>query len=364
MSGPRILYITGQLGRGGAEQQFYYLLRTLQPEAKVLSLRAGGYWAGPIRELGYEVIELERQGRADLGRLWRSDQIMREYDPDIVHLVLDNAYALYGRIPALLQRRRVIVGERNHPTRAPRWYDLLRSRLLNRFAARIVPNSEAAREYLLAQGISSDKVQVIPNGIDLASIRSQASNGAPPLPQEWRDCFVIGAVGKLNPVKAPEIFIEAAAIAHRQRPDLRFVFLGEGPLQDELQVRIEALGMQDIVLLPGHRQDVPCWLANFDLFTLTSREEGLPNAIMEAMVLGLPVVATDAGGCRELVREGETGHIVPIDDVQAVAQRWLMLAGDAELRGRMGARAQAIIAEYSLESMAQRYREVYEKAMR
>lgn len=364
MNGPRILYITGQLGRGGAEQQFYYLLRTLRPEAKVLSLRAGGYWAGPIRELGYEVIELERQGRADLGRMWRSYQIMREYDPDIVHLVLDNAYALYGRIPALLQRRRVIVGVRGQLNDVPSWYYTIRRFFLNRLVKFVLPNSEATRSALLAQGLGAEKVVVIPNGIDIEWIRAQANEGENPLPENWRDCFVIGAVGKLNAIKAPDIFVGAARIAYEKRSDLRFIFLGEGPLQDEMQTRIRELGLESVILLPGHRHDVPRWLAAFHLFAMTSRKEGMPNAIMEAMALGLPVVATDAGGCRELVREGETGYILPIDDVQAVAQRWLTLAGDAELRARMSARAQAIIAEYSLERMAQRYGQVYEQVMR
>lgn len=364
MSRPRILYITGQLGRGGAEQQFYYLLRTLRPDAKVLSLRAGGYWAGPIRELGYEVIELERQGRADLGRMWRSYQIMRDYNPDIVHLVLDNAYALYGRIPALLQGRRVVVGVRAQLNDAPPWYNTIRRLLLNRFVKLILPNSEAAREALLAQGVAARKIVVIPNGIDIEWLRAQANEGTSPLPQEWRDRFVIGAVGKLNAIKAPDIFVEAAAIAYQQRPDMRFVFLGEGPLHDEIQTRIRELSLESVILLPGHRHDVPRWLTAFHLFAMTSRKEGMPNAIMEAMVLGLPVVATDAGGCRELVREGETGYIVAIDDATALAQRWLTLADDAELRARMSARAQVVMADYSLERMAQRYHEVYEQIMR
>lgn len=364
MNGPRILYITGQLGRGGAEQQFYYLLRTLRPQAQVLSLRAGGYWAGPIRELGYEVIELERQGRADIGRMWRSYQIMREYDPEIVHLVLDNAYALYGRIPALLQRRRVIVGVRGQLNDVPSWYYTIRRIFLNRFVKRILPNSEAARDALLAQGVVAGRIVVIPNGIDIEEIRAKAGEGESPLPQEWRDCFVIGAVGKLNAIKAPDIFIEAARMAYEKRSDLRFVFLGEGPLHDEIQTRIRELGLESAVLLPGHRHDVPRWLAAFHLFAMTSRREGMPNAIMEAMVLGLPVVATDAGGCRELVLEGDTGYIVPIDDAAALAQCWLTLADDAELRARMSARAQVVMADYSLERMAQRYREIYEEVMR
>lgn len=113
LSDPNILYVIGHLGRGGAEQQLYYLLKYLKPQATVLSLSQNGYWAGPIRKLGLKVVELNRVGHADLTRLWALIRFIRTQRPDIIHIFIDGSSGIYGRLAALIKRHPcVIVGER------------------------------------------------------------------------------------------------------------------------------------------------------------------------------------------------------------------------------------------------------------
>jgi glycosyltransferase involved in cell wall biosynthesis len=360
-SEPRILYIIGQLSRAGAEQQFYYLLKYLRPNARIISLTPGGYWASPIRELGLNVIELKRRGRADIGRLLRIIQEIRSYKPDIIHLFTDNVYGLYGRLAAILtKQRRVIVGERAHPTFDPSWYIHFRRLVLNHFVAYVVTNSQAARDYIAGKmGFPPDRTLFIPNGLEIESIKQESIQGDNPLPVEWHDKLIVGTVGSLSARKSPSLFVSMAAQLLNKYPDLRFVWVGDGELRPEVEIQIDTLQLGDKLLLAGERSDVPRWLAAMDIFLLTSKLEGTPNAIMEAMVVGLPVVSTNVGGCAELVREGQTGYLVRVGDEQALVDCTLKLVNDKSLRHSIGARGQELIQACNVHVMVGKYRELY-----
>ena len=125
----------------------------------------------------------------------------------------------------------------------------------------------------------------------------------------------------------------------------------------------EELGLGPSFIFLGQRHDVPQLLLGMDVFVLTSHTEGLPNALMEAMAAGLPCVVTDAGGCREVVADEETGFVVPIDDEERLAERILLLLRDEELRGRMGNRGRARMLGFDVRKMAQRYDLLYHQVL-
>jgi glycosyltransferase involved in cell wall biosynthesis len=357
----KILYIIGQLGRGGAEQQLYYLLKYLRPEACVISLRPDGYWAEPIRELGIEVIELQRQRSADLSRLFQIVRIIRSYQPDITHLFIDNTNGLYGRIAAIISGHfRVVVGVRTHPSYDPKWYLHLRRWFLNRFISLIVTNSRSACDYLVETAhFPLCKVRFITNGIEIDKIVERANTSANLLPSDWQQHPVIGAVGGLSAIKAPEVFVQVAAIVQQSYPNARFVWVGDGELRERIELVRKKLGLQNTLLLAGQRMDVPCWLAAMDIFVLTSNLEGTPNSVMEAMAVGLPCVVTDVGGNRELVREGETGFVVPPGNARLMSERICQLIEDESLRRRMGAAGRNAIQAYDVHKMVDAYEKVY-----
>ena len=234
MSKPDILYLIGQLVRGGAEQQLYNLLAGLDLDASVIAFNSGGYWADPIRDLGREVIELERQGRMEARRLWQVTTLIRERQPDIVHIFLDGISGMYGRMGALLAGHpRVIVGQRCHPTYYPGWYQRLLP-WLNRDAAMLVFNSYTARDYMIEHSmIPAPKTEVIPNGIEAE--RFQQGNGSWPWADAWRGKTIVGMVSHMTIPKSPETFIQMAECAHQHNPDLRFALIGTGPRYDEMQ---------------------------------------------------------------------------------------------------------------------------------
>jgi glycosyltransferase involved in cell wall biosynthesis len=353
----RVLYITGSLDRGGAEQQLYYLLKYSQPrpEATVVSLEGEGYWQQPLIDLGVRVIPLQRRGAADVARLLNLTRVIRTGGYDIVHLFIDNVQGIYAHLAAFASGHpRFITGERADIYSQPSWYRSFK-RIANRRVKRVLCNSAAAAESLVRERIATaQQVHYIPNGIELARFT---------LPRSLADAPVIGMIGSLRSVKNPELFVRAAAKVIESQPTTRFIHVGDGPLLPDMRRLAAELEIDGALTFYGLREDVAPILAQMDVFVLTSNSEGMPNAVMEAMATGLPCVTTDVGDCRELIAEGENGFRVPVGDVNTLASALLKLSSDPALRDRMGRASAARIQAYDVHRMAQRYQTIYDDVL-
>jgi glycosyltransferase involved in cell wall biosynthesis len=196
-------------------------------------------------------------------------------------------------------------------------------------------------------------IHVVRNIVDLARVRP-----ALPLPRDlvkapgetW-----LGVVGALAPLKGQDVFVEAAARVAARAPGTRFLVVGGEPYRTAgrsgyaagLVRRVQALGLVDRVRFLGERDDAPAVIANLDVLVQPNRgPEGLGRTILEAMACAVPVVSVDRWGPRELVRDEETGFLVPPGDVDALADRLVRLAGDPALRARMGAAGRRAILEH------------------
>jgi glycosyltransferase involved in cell wall biosynthesis/GT2 family glycosyltransferase len=153
------------------------------------------------------------------------------------------------------------------------------------------------------------------------------------------DDIVVGSVGRLSPQKNPRDFVRVAGLLSRGRPNLRFVYVGDGPMRAEVEGAIESDGLSDRVLLLGVRDDVPDLLRAMDVFILTSLWEGLPRVVLQALATGVPVVAYDTAGIEEAVSEGANGYLVAPGDVDGMVSKLGALVDDPELRGRLSAAA-------------------------
>jgi glycosyltransferase involved in cell wall biosynthesis len=173
-------------------------------------------------------------------------------------------------------------------------------------------------------------VHHVGNGIDLRQFTPRAALPTNPRP-------VLLCVGRLEPVKnLPMLFRVLKRLGTRHRPVLRLV--GEGPCLAEYQQEVQRLGLADQVEFLGYRYDVPELTAAADVVVLSSVKEGIPRSLMQAMAVGVPVVATDVKGTREVVVDGETGFLVPLDDAGRFAERVAMLLDSPALCREMGAR--------------------------
>jgi glycosyltransferase involved in cell wall biosynthesis len=331
----RILYVISGLTRGGAERQLYLLLKHLDRrefDAAVVALARGGALATPIRELGFPVTELPRRGGLDLRRLSTLYGAVTAFAPHILQtfMLADTLYGFMAgrraRVPVLITSRRTEqYGE------FPPMLRLLNG-LVSRWADAVICNSWRAVDHL--PGRLAARHIVIPNGVEpLPARRGRAAVrralGLPPT------AVVVGTVGRVVAAKNHLRFVDVAGDVTRQRPDGVFILVGSGPGQNEVRARIGALGLQGKVLLMGEREDVGDLLSAFDVFLLTSDREGLCNAVMEAMLSGLPCVVTDTGGNGELVRHGTTGFVCP-PTALALREGVLRLIDDPALRHSFG----------------------------
>ena len=361
----RVAYVIGELGKGGAEYQLYELVRGLDRariQPAVFALAAGGYWAASLRELGVSVEEIPGRGFADVGRLRRLRAALRRYAADVLHTVLWSGNC-YGRLAAVgLGIPVIITAERNVIARPP--WQIAIERLLDRWTDAYLVNSGAVAEGLVSrERLPAAKMRVVHNGIDLShlpafSLERQEARRAAGFDPRRR---LVAQVGRLALQKDYPTFLAAAARVAVQAPDVDFLIVGEGELRAELEATASRLGLDGRVRFLGLRHDVPALLGAVDVLALTSLYEGLPNVVIEAMAAGAVAVATDVGGCRELLTPGETGFLVPPGDVDAVTDAVLAVLEAPETAGRMaGAARRRIEGEFTLEAMVQRTVEVYD----
>ena len=369
-----VLFPITDLAGDGAQRQLLELVKGLDKKRFkpiVLVLRQGGSLEREFREIPeLELIFLAQRGKYDLLCLFKVFGLIRKMKVDIIQPFLTPA-TLFGLLPALLCHTPVkIVTERSGPgaENARMGYRLyLKAEdWLTRFAERVVANSQAGMDYLIQRGINPSRITVVYNGINLNRLNTDSKRmeqlrqglALPP------GGSVVGMMARLFPVKNHATFLKAAAIIKQTIPDTRFALLGDGPLRRHLEEMSQGLGLDSQVTFWGEQQDVGTYLSAFDIAVLTSDTEGCSNALLEAMALGKPVVATDVGGNREVVSYGETGILVPSGNAEALAEAVITLLRDPDMAQDMGRRGrERVVTRFSLESMVRQYESLYQDAL-
>lgn len=264
---------------------------------------------------------------------WRS---LRNFRPHVCHAYLLSAF-IFGMVGAFLTRVPVRVSARRGLSSTPlnrKWYGLARS-LSNRFASVIVANSEClADDVSAAEGVERSRIRVIPNGVDLAHAAAHVASTP----------SVGLVVANLLPYKGHQDILSALSMMLRP-PQLRFI--GDGRERERIERRVSALGLSDQVIVEGSRIEARALYQEVQFGVLASHEEGLPNALLEAMAAGIPVVATSVGGIPELVEDNVNGLLVPPQDPRRLAHAIDKVASDPALRLRLGKAARETAAQYT-----------------
>jgi glycosyltransferase involved in cell wall biosynthesis len=364
----RVLYVVGNFVAGGAERHLLELWKRIDRsrfEVVIACFRREGAFLAEVESLGWPVHELavgrRVYGPAGLAGLARLVHLVRDLRPQVVHGYLfgPNLYAaLAGRLAGVPA---VVVAKRNVDAfESPR--QVLAQRIAHRLATHVTAVSEAVADSVVALGVPRARITVIPNGVDAARFD-------PPAPAEearrelGADASpLVGSVGCLAARKDYGTLLEALRLLRERGLGFRAALVGDGPDRDALEARAAALGLADRVRFLGERADVDRLLPGMDVFVLSSREEGIPNALLEAMAAGRACVATAVGGTPEVLRDGETGWLVPPGEPGALADALAQaLASPGEARRRGEAAGRAAREELSIEAMVRRHEEFYER---
>ena len=294
--------------------------------------------------------------------LRRLVQFMRGHPSQLVHTHLIHA-DLYGTLAARLAGISAVVSTKHgyNPWRAKLFYAFL-DRLASRFQDRIVTISDALANWLVeVEGLQREKLSTVHYALDAESFRS-LETGDPPLKVSPP---VIGTISRLIHQKGIHVLLKAFAVCAKHHPSISLVVVGDGPERSNLENLAEQLGLGPKVHFLGYRSDVDRILSRLDIFTLPSFGEGFGLVLLEAMACSKPVVATDVMSIPEIVQQGETGLLVPAQDVSALAQALETLIGNPELRDRFGkAGFQRVKKTFAVEHMVRKTIEVYQEASR
>jgi len=357
----RILFLIPRLVVGGAERQLLVLASQLDRRRFAAMVGAlaegGGLWpAFAAAKLPLKVFR--RAWPQDPRPIMEIAVCCRAHRIDIVHsfLFLDG---FYGRLAAALAGGVRTVASARGVEYTPGSLRAGVDRALARLTTALVANSEWMRRRLTAEGFPQRVLLVIPNGADVAHFRPGA---VPPEPRLREVGEVVGSVGRLVPVKDYETFLRACALVARERPQTRFLIVGDGPERERLETLAVSLGLRERLILPGEVTDVRPFLAGMSVFALASRSESLPGALLEAMAFGLPCVATRVGGVPEAATDGCNALLVSPAQPEALAAAILRLLNDGALRAQLGRAArESVCTRFSLAAMVQSYEALYER---
>jgi glycosyltransferase involved in cell wall biosynthesis len=363
-SRPRVLLVITLAEVGGAQSYVAALLPALAERYDVV-LAAHG--EGPLRDataaVGARFVLLRHVRRPinplrDLAGLFELISLLRRERPQILHASSSKAGVL-GRLAAVAARVPIrFFTVHGWAFSAYSGLPSLLYRTSDRLMAPLTTVTICVSETELAAGLeagtcSADRSVVIHNAVDIA--------GAPRSPHDRPTPRLI-AVGRL---KAPKDFLTLIrSLGALRDHEFEALIVGEGPDRNAIEAEIRRLELRGRVRLAGERSDVPELLAESDVFVLSSRSEGLPVSVLEAMSAELPVVATDVGGLAELVVDGETGILVPPDDEAALTEALGRLVEDRELRRRLGTAGRARAeSSFDLSVFRRAHLELYERQL-
>lgn len=294
--------------------------------------------------------------------------VVRAFRPDVIHTHHSKA-GLVGRSVALLAgvpRIHTFHGHVFEGYFGPRKSALIVSaeRLLATRTSRLIALGPLQRDDLLTRGIGrADRFEIVPLGLDLGRYQGADRAAARETLGLAASAVIIVAVGRIAPIKRVDRLIRAFASAHLRRPDARLYIIGDGSERAAAEQQVADADLGESVTFCGWRMDTATWYAAADFLALSSDNEGTPLALIEGAAAGRPAVATDVGGVADVVRDGVTGLLAPVDDEGALAQAMFRLADDAELRARLGAAAPAAAEGFGIERLVDDLERIYEELL-
>lgn len=374
----RVGYLLPNLRAGGAERQVLALSSRLPRDRFQVELLAL-IGAGPlddqaeaagiaIRNIGSRPLSTSPVVTRVLGRsskILTYARIARRERYDIIDAWIYPADVIAGLTRIATRTSVVISGQRNldlHRGFGPMGGMI--DRVMDRLTDAVVANSAAAAAFAERwHSVSPGKLRIIRNGVELIDPVSEPERRALRLALgATDDDIVLGSVANFSEVKRHELLIDAFSALAGSRSNVRLVLVGDGTLRATIERQITSLRLESKVRVHGTAVDTRTLYCAFDILVHASRSEGMPNAVLEAAAAGLPIVATAAGGSGEIVLDGKTGLLVPIDDMGALVEAMTRLVDDEDLGQRLGAAARHHVATtFGMDRFVRGFSDLYEE---
>ncbi len=365
MSKKSLLFLNHSLAMGGIETMIldfsrYLIQKGFTPYAAVFE--SGGSLEAELESAGSYTIDLGKKSGIDLLLPFKIKKVLNQYSINIIHSHNYSAwfYAILTKI-IKLGNLRVIHTEHSTVDSLKRRYYL--ERVLSYFTDKIVAVSDKVRYDLIEKvGVNPKRIITIANGVDTEKFKNQ-----PKSRQQLRDLYhiddatiVIGIIARLEPVKNHLLLINSFIEVLKECKHIKLFIVGNGSLYQELFDFVKDAGIDDFVVFTGEKRNIPEYLNLFDIFTLTSIDEGMNLTLLESQSVGLPAVVTDVGGNREIISHEKNGLLAKSDDKEDFVKNLKKLVLNDELRQIYGECARSNIeAKFSLNNTIDKYINYY-----
>ncbi len=347
----KLVIFIGTLQSGGAERvvsEISSMYADYFKEVIVLTYYDGGVFYKMDPRVRLKCVESITHSRNIVKNIFALRRFVKRESPDVFlsFLLPFNILSIWS---LMFTKTPVAVCERSDPKKVgSRWLRGLRN-FSYRFCRGVQVQTSSGKTCFPAS--VQKKILVIPNP---NHVTIDARKWA--LKQEKEKRIV--TVGRLIPIKNPRLLIDVFSIVDKYYPDYSLDFYGDGELKNNMQNRIDELGLQDKVILHGNVNDVPNHISFAEIFVLSSDMEGMPNALMEAMALGIPCVATDVSGVRDIITDGENGYIIPVGDKDAMVDRIIKLIESKELRNKFSENSIVVLSKFDKEKVFKQWLEL------
>jgi len=369
----RVFLMVESFNMGGSEHQLVELAQRMHSsryQVTVGCLRAEGPLLEELKRAAIPVVEFRSKGLLRPQGIYQLLRLSRFLRKNQFHVT--QTYDLYSTlvcVPASWLARTPVVVSSRRDLASWWWYTPRNRRILRciqNLSSFVVGNSMAVRDFLINEdGLDPAKIRVILNGIDADSYNGNRDDRETLFPSVRGDDKLIAVVANMNvPTKGHQDLVEAASRICADYPKARFVLIGDGKERSNIEQRIGELGLQQHFMLLGRRMDVPRLLNCCDLSVLPSWAEGLPNAVIESLAAGLPVVATRVGGIPEIIEDGESGLLVPPHNPDDLAEAILRVLNDSEFARTLGRAGKDRVQKvFSFDRLVKETADLYEEGL-
>jgi glycosyltransferase involved in cell wall biosynthesis len=361
----KILHVNTEKTWRGGEQQTLYLLKGLKKRniTSHLLCQPGSPMEERAKKAAIEVFPVAMHGEVDLFAICRLRIHIKRFNYDIIHSHTSHAHTL-AFLASLGIRTRLLVSRRVDFSIFRHSFLHLSGIKYRSMADYYIAISHKIKDILVRDGVPRQRIFVVHSGIDPERFTAVSMDHLIPEFNLKSNEPVVVNVAHLAGHKGQQYLVRAIPLVLAKIPVARFFIVGEGELMNDLQALAASLGLNKELIFTGFRQDVGAFYHVADLFVMSSVQEGLGTAVIDALALGKPVIATNSGGIPEIIRNGETGRLVAPADPAALAEGIIELLTNPERARRMARRGQEVVRQkFSIDAMVDKNMEVYQRIL-